>query len=102
MQLKSLSKQLEIDKLATEVVQLSSQIKRKHQDEEGESEKIFVQKLRRSENCSKELNLVASKRNSSISSEDELSVCSESDIASNYDPEEEVEEEFDFLESMKC
>jgi len=98
LQIKSLTKQLEIDNLAKEVVQLRSQIKRKHED--GESGKIFVQKLRRSENRS-ESNLVASKRNNSISIEEEMSVCSESDIASNYDPEEEVEEEFDFLESMK-
>ena len=74
LKLKSLTKQLEIDELTKEVDQLSSQIKRKH---DGESEQTFDNKLKRSESGTGKLILVASKRNCSIASDEELDVCSD-------------------------
>lgn len=93
IEIRALSKQVEIERLTKEVGLLSSQIKRKHTGKESDSNK--KQKLSRVEKFG--VSLGGNKR--FISNDEEKSY--NSDVVSIFDPEEEVEEGLEFLESMK-
>jgi len=95
LEVKSLSKKLEIEKLTKEVSLLSSQMKRKHHAEGDENALEKAKRMRREDDSG-----VASGNSSCMWNNEEESY--NSDIASIYDPEEEVEEEAEqLLESMK-
>jgi len=88
IEIKALHKQLQIEKLTKEVTLISSNLKRR-QPIEGCHSKKRMKMPEREE-----------KATLFTASNDQDEACN-SDIASIYDPEEEVEDEVEFLESMK-
>jgi len=94
MEIRALSKQVEIEKLTKEVGMLSSQIKRKHAGEENDSNK----KQKKSKGQEK-YGMPSKGSKEFVPTDEERSY--NSDVVSIFDPEEEVEEGVEFLESMK-